>query len=273
MSPASSAPVFDLQFTQAVCDVVAQTAKPGLTVTELESALLPAKLDRLDDGPNKRTRLLTTVHNAQVRPSSGNTLIAFLNAAMNPARYVRDPLRFEQLRGQLNAVLVLYGLRINDQGQLARGASASTLSEAARLSGELLTELRRRGCHPVLLDYCSEELVRQSLFHAVSEAAKSIPDRIRRHTGFAGDGAWLYDQAFGTNTTASLIRITDMLNDSEISEHRGFKNLLVGVHGHYRNPRAHRTRLGSSEDRADFLDAFSLLSYVHRRLDAAGVAP
>jgi hypothetical protein len=43
--PASSTPVFDLQFTQAVCDMVAQTTKPGLSVTELESALLPAKLD------------------------------------------------------------------------------------------------------------------------------------------------------------------------------------------------------------------------------------
>lgn len=273
MPPASSTPVFDVQFTQAVCDVVAQTPKPGLSVAELEAALVPAKLDRLDDGPNKRTRLLTTVHNAQVHRGSGNTLIAFLNAAMNPARYVRDPLRFEQLRGQLNAVLVLYGLRINDQGQLARGPSASTLSEAAQLSGELLSELHRRGCHLVLLDYCSEELVRQSLFHAVSEAAKSIPDRIRRHTGLAGDGAALYDQVFGTSTVAPLIRITDMRDDSEISEHRGFKNLLVGVHGHYRNPRAHRTRLGSSEDRDDFLDAFSILSYLHRRLDSAGVVP
>jgi uncharacterized protein (TIGR02391 family) len=191
---------------------------------------------------------------------------------MIPARYVRDPLRFEQLRVQLNAVLVLYGLRVNEQGQLARGPSASTLSEAVRLSGELLSELRRRGCHSVLLNYCSEELVQQPLFHAVGEAAKTIPDRIRRHTGLAGDGAGLYDQVFGTYTTAPLIRVTAMRDDSEISEHRGFKNLLVGVHGHYRNPGAHRTRLGSSEDREDFLDAFSLFSYLHRRLDTAGVA-
>ena len=121
--------------------------------------------------------------------------------------------------------------------------------------------------------YCSEELIRQSLFHAISEASKSIPDRIRRHTHLAGDGAALYDQVFGTGTVAPLIAITDLVTDSQVSEHRGFKNLLTGIHGHYRNPRAHQTRLGSTEQRQDFFDAFALFAYVHRRLDHAGVSP
>jgi uncharacterized protein (TIGR02391 family) len=125
---------------------------------------------------------------------------------------------------------------------------------------------------PTLVDYCSEELVRQSLFHAVSEAAKSIPDRVRRHTGLGGDGQALYDQVFGSNTLEPMMKINEFQNDPDISEHRGFKNLLIGIHGHYRNPRAHRTRAGSVEVREDFFDAFSLFSYVHRRLDHAGVA-
>lgn len=118
--------------------------------------------------------------------------------------------------------------------------------------------------------YCSEELVRQSLFHAISEASKSIPDRVRCHTKLAGDGQALYDQVFGTNATAPLCPVTPMSTDSEVSEHRGLKNLLVGIHGHCRNPRAHSTRLGSTEERHDFFDAFALFSYVHRRLDQAG---
>lgn len=273
MAEAKQVPVFDLQLTEAICDVLAQTGAPGLTVSELVSALRPAKLDGLPDGPNKRTRLLTTLHNAQVRRHSGTTLIAFVNAAMHPSRYVQDHDRFEALRGELNAVLVLYGLQIDEQGRLAKGAAASTLSEAAKLSGELMTELRHRGCHPALFGYCSEELVRQSLFHAMSEAAKSIPDRVRRHTKLAGDGAALFDQVFGTNAMQPMIQINARADDSDLSEQKGFKNLLLGIHGHYRNPRAHRTRLGSTEDRADFFDAFSLFSYVHRRLDRAGVGP
>jgi uncharacterized protein (TIGR02391 family) len=71
----------------------------------------------------------------------------------------------------------------------------------------------------------------------------------------------------------AMIKINALADDSDLSEQKGFKHLLVGIHGHYRNPRAHRTRLGSSEDRQDFFDAFSLFSYVHRRLDRAGVQP
>lgn len=268
----SAPPVFDPAFTEAVCNVLAATDAPALSTSEIGSVLRTVNVPILDEGPNKRTRLLTTLHNTQVRRGSGKTLIAFINAAMSPTRYVTDPLRWEQLRAQLNAVLVLHGLKVNDQGKLARGPAASTLSEAAQLSGELLSELRRRGCHALLLRYCSEELIQQSLFHAVSEAAKSISDRIRRHTGLAGDGAALYDQVFGSQNLAPLIQINGFTTESEVSEHRGFKNLLIGIHGHYRNPRAHRTRLGSTEVREDFMDAFGLFSYVHRRLDQAGVA-
>lgn len=265
-------PVFDVQLTEAVCDVLAQTDYPGLTRSELLSALRPANLDRLAEGPNKRQRLLVTLHNAQVERGTGKTLIAFVNAAMNPARYVKDHRRWERLRDELNAVLVLYSLRIDEEGRLARGRKASTLSEAAKLSGELLSELRRRACHPVLLHYSSEELVTKSLFHAVSEAAKSIPDRIRRHTRLAGDGGALYDQVFALGQP--LVRINPLGDDSDLAEHRGFKNLLLGIHGHYRNPRAHRARVTADEEgRQDFLDAFSLFSYVHRRLDGAGLAP
>ena len=109
--------------------------------------------------------------------------------------------------------------------------------------------------------------------HAIGEAPKSIPDRIHRHTGSGEDGKDLYGRVFGTKTVPPLIRITAMTNDSEASEHRGFKNLLTGIHGHHRNPRAHATRLGSGEGRYDFFDAFTLFSYIHRRLDQAGVRP
>lgn len=273
MAEEARTPVFDVQFTEAICGVLAQTERPGLSTSELESALRPTKLSELEEGPNKRTRLLHTLHNAQVRRGSGNTLVAFVNSAMNPSRYVRDHARFEALRDELNEVMALYGLRANEQGKLARGPQASTLSEAAQLAGELFAELRRRNCHAALLAYCDEELVRKSLFHAISEAAKSIPDRLRRHTGLGIDGEELYGAVFGSKTQPSLVAINAMSTASEESEHRGFKNLLTGIHGHYRNPRAHSSRRYSVESRDDFFDAFALFSYVHRRLDGAGVMP
>lgn len=263
-------PIFDLQLTEAVCDILAATDRPGLSKGELVSALRPVKLT-WEDGPNKRTALLQLLHNAQVRRGRGDTLVMFVNAVMNQSRYVNDHDRFDRLRGQLNELLALYGFRITEEGKFGRGQQAATLSEAARLAGELSAELQRRGCHQLLLTYCDQELMRKSLFHAIGEASKSIPDRLRRHTGLGTDGDELYGQVFGTRTADPLVRINAMLDESEASEHRGFKNLLTGIHDHYRNPRAHATRLGSTEARQDFFDAFALFSYVHRRLDQAGV--
>lgn len=132
-----------------------------------------------------------------------------------------------------------------------------------------MEELHRRGTHEHLLEYCSQELISQSLFHAISEAAKSIPDRIRNLTGLTDDGQDLFDTALGTKNSAPRLLINGLSTQSEESEQKGFRNLLVGIYGHYRNPRAHQTRRGSEEDQHDFLDAFSLFSYVHRRLDSA----
>lgn len=263
-------PVYPLAVTEAVCDVIAQTGYPGLTGSELTAVLKHAQVLDLEDGPNKRTQLLHTLHNTQVRRGDGATLVVFLRAAMAPARYVQDHARFNELRDQLNEVLVLHGLGVSESGQLVRTRQhAKTLSQAAELAGSLQAELRRRGCHEQLLTYCREELIAKSLFHALAEAAKSIPDRVRSMTGVALDGADLYDEVFGSKTRPPQIVINAMSNPSEESEHKGFKSLVVGVHGHYRNPRAHSTRLGSTEARDDFLDAFGLFSYIHRRLDRA----
>lgn len=264
--------MFDPQLTEAVCNVLAATEYPALSGSELVSALRQARLE-LADGPNKRTRLLFTLHNAQVNQKAGNVLVAFVNAAMHPSRYVDNHSRFIQLRGQLNEVLALFGYRVNDKGEFARGAKASTLNEAAKLSGEIVSELRRRDCHTALLTYCDEELLRKSLFHAIEEAAKSIPDRLRRHTNLGTDGEELYTTIFGGRTNQPLVLITPFGTESEKSGHRGFKTLLTGIHSHYRNPRAHSTRKGSTEDKQDLYEAFALFSYVHRQLDRANVEP
>jgi uncharacterized protein (TIGR02391 family) len=264
--------VFDPQFTEAVCNVLAQTESPGLTGAEIRTLLQMVRVTELESAGNKRTSLYVTLHNMQVQQACGNVVAAFIARAMSPARYVDDHRRWQQLRDQLNAVLVLYGYRITDQGKLATGARASTLSEAAKLAGELQAELRRRDTHRELFRYCEEEFIARDLFHAMSEAAKSVPQRVRDMTGLAGDGQILYDQVFGTNQLAPMLLINDYRTDSDKSEHKGFKNLLIGIHGHYRNPRAHRTRYGTTEQLIDFYDLFGLLSYAHRRLDAAAEA-
>lgn len=261
--------VFDPQFTEAVCNILAQTGHPGLTGSEIRTLLQMVHVQHLEPGSNKRSSLFATLHNVQAAQHCGNVVSAFITRAMAPARYVDDHRRWQQLRDQLNAVLVLYGYRINEEGKLASGARASTLTEAAKLAGILQAELHRRDTHPELFRFCEEEVIARDLFHAMSEAAKSVPQRVRNMTGLAGDGQALYDQVFGTRQDPPLVLINNYRTDSDQSEQKGFKNLLIGIHGHYRNPRAHRTRYGTDEQMIDLYDLFGLLSYVHRRLDDA----
>ncbi|WP_143766949.1 hypothetical protein [Micromonospora sp. L5] len=51
--------------------------------------------------------------------------------------------------------------------------TATTLDEVAQLAGRLRTELRRCGMHAEVVRYCEEEVLRRSLFHAVSRQPRA----------------------------------------------------------------------------------------------------
>lgn len=228
------------------------------------------------EAPSKRTRLWAALHNQQIRDRASNCVIRFITEAMAPGRHLQDQPRFDALRDALAEPMSLVGLRVNDQGKVARAAgTATTLDEVARLAGRLRTELRRRGVHEQVVRYCEEELLRRSLFHAVFEATKGVSDRLRRMTGLTADGAELVDQCFGARAGTPLVRINAYSTNSETSEHRGFVNLLKGTFGMFRNPPAHtpRAAAGWALTEPDALDLFSLLSLVHRRLDGAQITP
>jgi uncharacterized protein (TIGR02391 family) len=260
-------PIFDIALTKAVSEVLGQTEWPGLSNREIDQLLAQVRINERPPG-NKRDSLYIALHNKQVSQGAGNALSGFIARAMHASRYVNDHPRESQLRDQLNEALVFFGYSVTAEGRLKVGATARTLSEGAALAGSLRSELLRRGTHGELLRYCSEELITKSIFHATTEAAKSIPNRLRLMTGYLSDGAILYDGIFGTGGASKpILLINEYRSESDFSEHKGFKNLLIGVHGHYRNPRAHSSRIDSKEDLDDFYDAFAFFSYAHRRLD------
>lgn len=267
--------LYDTELVRAIAYVLAQTDWPGLSGRQIDYLLQMVKADKREAGLNKREGLHIALHNTQVRQHAGNAVVAFVNGAMSPARYVSDARQFEELRTQLNEVMILYKYRVTEEGKFATARrGATTLTEAAQLAGRLQTELRRRGTHEQLFHYCNEELLSRSLFHAMSEASKSIPNRVRELTGALSDGQILFTGAFvATGGDVPKLTINDWRTESEQSEQRGFVNLLIGIHGHYRNPRAHSSRVKSSENEHDFLDAFCLFSYVHRRIDSASTRP
>ncbi|MFA1551877.1 TIGR02391 family protein [Actinomadura chokoriensis] len=258
---------------QAVADVLASTGWPGLSNAEITRLLVMVRVADVE-APNKRTRLWAALLNQQHHDQASNCIIRFTNESMAPGRFLQDQRRFDALRDGLTEALSLVGLRVNEQGKVARAAAtATTLDEVARLAGRLRTELARRGVHPEVLRYCEEELLRKSLFHAVFEATKGVSERLRQMSGLSSDGAGLVDQCFGAGAGVPVVRINAYGTESEISEHRGFANLLRGIFGTFRNPPAHtpHAAAGWALTEPDALDLFSMLSLVHRRLDAATV--
>jgi len=114
------------------------------------------------------------------------------------------------------------------------------------------------------------------MFHAVFEAAKGVSERLRHLSGSTLDGAELVDHCFSAKAGIPIVRINSFRinsfrTDSEASEHRGFASLLRGVFGAFRNPPAHAPRAtgGWSITESDALELFSMLSFLHRRLDNA----
>ncbi|MFF0754553.1 hypothetical protein [Streptomyces sp. NPDC004267] len=160
----------------AVADVLANTSE-GLTGREVGHLL--AQIGIADaEGSSKRERLARALLMRQARDQASNCVIKFITEAMAPVRYRQQPDVFSRRRDDLNEVLVHVGLRVNDEGRVARGTAASTLDQAAQHANSLRAELRRRGTHPQVLAYCTQEILTKNAFHASLEATKSVFDRL-----------------------------------------------------------------------------------------------
>ena len=101
-----------------VCEILAATDYPGLTWSEIEGLLpLTGVRDAGDPNLSKRKRLYAVLLTTQYTQRAGNCVIAFINQAMKPARYVNDPARFGALRDGLNEVLAFKALRVTEAGR------------------------------------------------------------------------------------------------------------------------------------------------------------
>lgn len=255
-------------FTQNEVQAIARAlGDTNLGFTGSELADLFAQCGFQDEFPTetKWRRLYATLWNAQCEYRDRTPVLAFIRKAMHLPRHVRNPERFEEMRHALNTVLVLCGLAVDDAGTLDRAARAMTLPDAEQRARELRASLQSRGIHPDVLTFCRAELIADNYFHAVLEAAKSVPNKLRTLTGLDLDGAELIDRALGGGTP--LLAINSLQTLSARSEQKGFVNLLKGVHGMFRNPTAHEARVIWKMERADAEDLMATLSLVHRRLD------
>jgi uncharacterized protein (TIGR02391 family) len=184
---------------------------------------------------------------------------------MMPARYVSTPELFNQRRDDLNVVLAFVGLRVRGDGKVVVVSRASTLLEAQARVNRLRALLEARGTHEEVYKYCRTELLENNYFHALLEAVKGVAERIRNLSGLSGDGAELVNVAFSIKNP--VLAFSSLTSETEVSEQKGISNLLVGLFGAIRNPLAHAPKTVWVMSEQDAIDIFSLLSYVHRKLD------
>ncbi|HIE4563349.1 TPA: TIGR02391 family protein [Stenotrophomonas maltophilia] len=261
-------PPFKASQLEAACKVLAETSS-GLKGDEIGYILADMKVDDPDKGITKWKRLFNALAHAQNKHQVGNHLIMFVNRAMDPVRYVSASELFAVRRDSLNIVLALCGYHIRQDGKVVRTTRESTLSGAQARAGRLKGLLESRCTHPEVLRYCRAELLQDNYFHAVFEAIKGLGERIREMSGLKSDGAELVGAAFSTRSP--IIALNSLSSETEVSEQKGVANLLIGVFGAVRNPLAHAPRVAWAMQEQDAVDMFSLVSYLHRRLDSASL--
>lgn len=260
---------FDEMNLRVICDILGDTSS-GLTGSEIGQLLQSCNIDDPHPSQTKRYRLFTALNQQQCQDTCGNNVIAFICAAMNPVRYIRQPELFESRQSQLNQVLSFCGLSLGEDGKLREVQASHTLSEAQGRANRLYKELSNRNVHPDVLRFCRAELLQDNYFHAVFEATKSVADKIREKSGLTMDGARLVDEAFRfRSNNCPILAFNTLQTETEVSEHRGLVNLLKGLFGTFRNTTAHAPKIKWIIKEQDAFDMLTFTSLLHRRLDEA----
>ena len=253
-------------FTNAQIEKLARLLGECGTGSEISRVLQERRLVDNSGESTKWRRLYWVFQHYQNEYKCANHVLDFIRAFLAPERFVDRPEEFEEHRQELNKILLFSGLEYGPNGQFRHVNAATTLDEAEKRLQTIRAKLKGRSVHPEVLKYCRTELMQDNYFHAVFEATKGLAQRIRDMTGVQLDGAALIDHVFAIDRP--LLALNSLRTESEKSEHKGFALLLKGCFGAIRNPRAHEPKiLWEGED--DAVDYLTLLSLLHRKLDAA----
>ena len=127
-----------------------------------------------------------------------------------------------------------------------------------------MQKLEQREVHSDIYKYCKLELLVDNYFHAVFETTKGVADRLRYLADLTTDGGALVSEAF--SSTKPILIINNFTNETDISEHKGFSNLLIGFFGMFRNTTAHVPKTNWIMIEQDALEIMTIASLCHRNL-------
>ena len=266
-SPAVHRPPLDDGILKTISEILGDT-DDGLTGWQIAEMLHACGIK--DPGEiTKRIRIYEALTRQQGADAGANTVCAFIEQAMHPARYIKRREWFFATRDTLNQALAFAGLTLGADGKLTDTQPAETLPMPDAALTDARAILAALNIHPDVIKSCERELLAEDYFHAVLEAVKSVGEKIRRKTGFDDDGTRLIQKAF--QIRPAVLNINQMKTPSEIDEHKGFSNLLKGLYLMFRNPLAHEPRASWIISKEDAIGILLFLSLIHRRIDSARI--
>ncbi len=246
---------------ETLCKILGET----LSNSEIDKYLADVRLNNISPVGTKWKRLYNSFIDYQNRSQISNSILKFIQTTLHPSRYIGRKEEFENHRSNLNQVLSFLGLELGDDAKFRPIDKSSTISDAEKRATALFSKLKERKIHEDILTFCKAELLVENYFHAVFEATKSVADKIRNLTGLEIDGSELVEVTFSIKNP--LIQINKLSNESEVSEHKGFSNLLKGFFGMFRNTTAHIPKVKWEINEDEALDIMTLASLFHKRLD------
>ena len=236
------------------------------TGSDITNTLKACQMEDTSGESTKWRRLNAIFLESQRQYQSYNHILNFIKSFLDLARFIGQKEEFENYRQDLNEILSFSGLKYGKDGQFHYCKPAKTLDEAEKRVQTIRSKFKGRNIHPEVLKYCRAELMQNNLFHAVLEATKGLEERIREISKSQKRGAALVDRVFSTQMP--ILAFNRLQTETEKSEQKGFASLLKGCFSAFRNPLAHEPRiLWLWKDEEDIVDCFSLISFLHRKLD------
>ena len=243
---------------------------PDITGSVIHRLLLQSNIDDVSANEQflaKRKKLYNAFAEYQNKNQCANNIIRFIQEILSPQRYVDKKEMYDKVKCEVNKQLAFEGFSINEANQLLSVEKASKISDVQVRVDDLKARLKTQGAHTLVFSYCNAELLANNYFHAVLESSKGLVKRIQDLAGVTYDGQNLMERVFCDNDPIMIIN--NFQSKSEKDEHRGFRNLLIGIVAMFRNPASHELKVEWNMSEQDALDILAMISYCHRRLDNA----
>jgi len=243
---------------------------PGITGSVIHRMLLQSQIEDISYNEQflaKRKKLFNAFADYQNKNQCANNIILFIQNVLSPQRYVDNTDVFNKVKNEVNKQLAFEGLNIDDSNQIVSVEKASKISDVQIKVDGLKNKLIEQGAHQLVFSYCNAELLANNYFHSVLESSKGLVKRIQDIAGVTYDGQNLMEKVFKDENP--ILIINNFQSKSEIDEHRGFRNLLIGIVAMFRNPASHELKVEWDMSEQDALDILAMISYCHRRLDNA----